>query len=77
MAVSSTPRFQSLFELNDYFSDEYTCKQHLAQIRWKGNLICPRCGCQKFYLFANGDYKCAAKRNGIRTIATKQKPLTE
>lgn len=62
MTPSSTPRFQSLVELNDYFSDEYTCKQHLAQIRWKGTPVCPRCGCQKSYLFKSGDYKCAGCR---------------
>jgi transposase-like protein len=62
MAASSTPKFKSLVELNDYFSDEYTCKQHLAQIRWKGTPVCPRCGCQKSYLFKSGDYKCAGCR---------------
>lgn len=62
MADSSTPKFKSLVELTDYFSDEYTCKQHLAQIRWKGTPVCPRCGCQKSYLFATGDYKCAGCR---------------
>lgn len=62
MADSSTPRFKSLVELTDYFSDEYTCKQHLAQIRWKGTPVCPRCGCQKSYLFKSGDYKCAGCR---------------
>lgn len=68
MAASTPSRFKSLVELNDYFSDEYKCKQHLAQIRWKGNPICPRCGCQKSYLFANGDYKCAGcrKKFGVR-----------
>lgn len=62
MADSSTPRFKSLVELTDYFSDEYTCKQHLAQIRWKGTPVCPRCGCDKSYLFKSGDYKCAGCR---------------
>ena len=51
MAATTTPQFQSLVELNDYFSDEYTCRQHLAQIRWKGTPVCPRCGCEKSYLF--------------------------
>jgi transposase-like protein len=62
MAPSSTPKFKSLVELNDYFSDEFTCKQHLAQLRWKGTPVCPRCGCQKSYLFKSGDYKCAGCR---------------
>ena len=62
MADSSTPRFKSLVELTDYFSDEYACKQHLATIRWKGKPVCPRCGCQKSYLFKSGDYKCAGCR---------------
>lgn len=62
MADASTPRFKSLVELNDYFSDEYKCKQHLANIRWKGQPVCPRCGCQKAYLFKSGDYKCAGCR---------------
>ena len=62
MTNTSTPKFKSLIELNDYFSDEVKCKQHLANIRWKGKPVCPRCGCEKSYLFANGDYKCAGCR---------------
>ncbi|GAB3890058.1 IS1595 family transposase [Spirosoma agri] len=59
MAPASTPKFKSLVQLNDYFSDEYTYKQHLTQLRWKGTPVCPRCGCQKSYQFKSGDYKCA------------------
>lgn len=62
MANPSTPSFKSLVELTDYFSDEYTCKQHLAGIRWKGKPVCTRCGCDKTYLFKSGDYKCAGCR---------------
>ena len=62
MATPYTPQFKSLVELTDYFSDEYTCKQHLATLRWKGKPVCPRCGCDKAYLFKSGDYKCAGCR---------------
>jgi transposase-like protein len=62
MATSSTPQFRNLVELGNYFSDEKKCKEHLAQMRWKGAPVCPHCKHTKSYAFTNGDYKCAKCR---------------
>lgn len=58
----STSQFRNLVELNEFFTDEYTCKRYLAQMRWAGKPVCPHCGHRKSYFFSNGDYKCAGCR---------------
>jgi len=53
-------QFKNLIELFDYFKDDDTCKQFLAEQRWGKNVTCPHCGHNKVYV-TNRGYKCAAK----------------
>lgn len=54
--------FKNLLEVTQYFSDEKTCREYLAQSRWNGNPICPYCGHTKVYVIEGGKrYKCANK----------------
>ena len=52
--------FKTLPQLLDYFKDEETCRQYLAEQRWGGNVTCPYCNHNKVYKTKAG-YKCAAK----------------
>jgi transposase-like protein len=52
--------FKNILELTQYFKDEETCRNYLAQIRWNGKPICPYCGHDKVYTIENGKrFKCA------------------
>ena len=53
--------FNSLFELIEYFKDEQTCINYLADKRWEGKSCCPHCECAKVYCFSDGKrYKCSS-----------------
>lgn len=52
--------FKTLIQLFDFFKDEETCRQYLAQQRWGSNVECPFCACTKVYTTSRG-YKCADK----------------
>jgi transposase-like protein len=53
-------KFKNLLELTKYFSDEETCRNYLAWIRWEGKPVCPYCGYDKVYSIENGKrFKCA------------------
>jgi len=52
--------FKTLPQLLDYFKDEQTCKDYLAQHRWNGKVTCPFCEHDKIYI-TNRGYKCASK----------------
>ncbi len=56
--------FDSLFELLDYFSDEQTCIEYLAKVRWNGQAQCPYCANEKTYRLSTGrkNWKCASCR---------------
>jgi transposase-like protein len=41
--------FDSLFDLLDYFDTETKCIDHLAQLRWNGEVECPYCGHNHIY----------------------------
>lgn len=56
--------FKSLVQLLKALPDEKSCREHLEQIRWEGNPICPHCKKTKHYKLKvkrefNGLYKCA------------------
>jgi len=52
--------FKNLTELLQYFKDEATCREYLAQKRWGGKPTCPYCKHDKVYNIENGKrYKCA------------------
>ncbi len=52
--------FKTLPQLLDFFKDEETCRQYLAEQRWGGNVTCPFCSYHKVYT-TNRGYKCASK----------------
>lgn len=50
--------FKSVIQVLDFFRDDKTCKDYLAQQRWGGKPYCPHCGFSKVYV-TNRGYKCA------------------
>lgn len=55
--------FNSLLEIVEYFKDEKTAIDYLTFYRWKNNINCPRCRCEKVYNFSDGKrFKCASCR---------------
>lgn len=59
----ATPKFNTLIQALQYFSDEKVCLEHLKAMRWKNGVYCPHCGNQKVYNFSDGKrYKCASCR---------------
>ncbi|MCI0450623.1 MAG: IS1595 family transposase [Chlorobi bacterium] len=50
--------YNNLIQVSQYFKDEKTCKEHLAKLRWSGNVTCPFCNHDKVYVTKAG-YKCA------------------
>jgi len=55
-------KFTNLIEVMEYFSDENTCKEYLAKMRWEDGIVCPHCGnYDKIYTMKN-NYKCAECR---------------
>ncbi|KAA0990804.1 IS1595 family transposase [Dyadobacter aurulentus] len=57
-----TSKFNSLLQVLDFFKDEETCKNYLAEQRWGVELkpVCPHCGHTHVYTTTRG-YKCANK----------------
>lgn len=53
-------QFKSLISLMDYFKEEETCKNYLAQKRWGDTPCCPHCGNVGAYV-TNRGFKCKAK----------------
>ena len=60
-------KFESLYDLQDYFRTERQCINYFIKQRWKGNITCPHENCKKFYnvdnkiykLKSGTDFKCA------------------
>jgi len=56
--------FETLIQLNDHFSNEQVCREHLATLRWgkDGDPCCPFCGVEGSYSIEAGKrYKCKDK----------------
>ena len=45
------------------FSNEAKCREYLANLRWPGGFVCPKCGCHHACLLSNGRYQCAECRH--------------
>lgn len=55
--------FRSVIEVVKYFKNEKFNLKYLAEKRWGGNPVCPRCGHDKVYIFGDKiTYKCASCR---------------
>lgn len=50
--------FKSIFAINDYFNSEDVCRETLAAVRWKGEVVCPHCGRHGCSVRADGRYRC-------------------
>jgi len=50
-------QFKTLPQLFDYFKDEQTCMAYWIEVRWEGNITCPRCGHGNPYTTSRG-YRC-------------------
>ncbi len=66
-------KFKSIIDVIQYFSDEQRCLDYLIQMRWKGEIICPHCGCNKIYELKGKfkRYKCTDKECKKQFSATK------
>ena len=63
--------FNSLIQLQKYFTNELVCVQYLEQLKWNGKPCCPKCGCEKLYKIAtrlkhpdlegHKDFQCSNK----------------
>lgn len=52
--------FNSIIDLLTKFPDDKSCKKYLGDLRWNGNVSCPRCNHTHVYHFKDGiTYKCA------------------
>jgi transposase-like protein len=76
-----TDNFKNLIELNDYFKEEKTCYEFLAQKIWlNGEPVCPHCGSVKVYTTKSRsnkpskkdipEYRCANKECAKKFTAT-------
>jgi len=57
-------KFESLIQLQEHFSNEQVCRDHLATLRWgrDGIQCCPFCGVVGAYVIENGKrFKCKDK----------------
>jgi transposase-like protein len=55
-----TTNFKSLIQVLDFFKEEVTCINYLAQSRWGNEPSCPHCGNVGAYV-TNRGFKCKAK----------------
>jgi len=62
-------QFKSLLQVLDYFKEETTCKNYLAQQRWGETPCCPHCGNTKAWK-TNRGFTCAAKQCGQKFTVT-------
>ena len=51
------------------FSNEAKCREYLANLRWPGGFVCPKCGCRHACLLSNGRYQCAKCRHQTSVTA--------
>lgn len=66
-------QFETLIQLQQHFSNEQVCRDHLATLRWgkDGVPCCPFCGTVGAYNIEGGTrYKCSAKECGKKFSVT-------
>ncbi|WP_317206448.1 IS1595 family transposase [Allomuricauda sp. M10] len=59
---TTNKKFTNLVEVMMHFSDNETCKEYLAQLRWKDGVVCPHCGNTEKIYTMKSCYKCAECR---------------
>ncbi len=56
--IEINTKYNNLLQVSEYFKNEEICKEHLAKLRWNGNVTCPQCTYDKVYETKAG-FKCA------------------
>lgn len=57
--MPTNKEFNTLIDLIRVFPNEKSCHQYLAHQRWEGDISCPHCSHEEYYVFADGiRYKC-------------------
>lgn len=56
-------------EFMDRFSTEEACRRYIAEVRWGGVPICPRCGGNKLWAVRRGVFQCRKCRRDISATA--------
>mgnify|MGYP000197484671 CR=1 FL=1 len=59
---SQKPKFTNLVEVLMHFSDNETCKEYLAEMRWSNGIVCPHCQNDEKIYTMKKNYKCAKCR---------------
>lgn len=59
--IKNKKPFKNLIDVMMHFSDNETCKNYLAEMRWSDGIICPHCTHDKVYTMKK-NYKCAGCR---------------
>ncbi len=54
----SFSHFKSLYAVTNYFNSEEICRDTLAEIRWKGDVVCPHCGQHHCVKRTDGRFRC-------------------
>jgi transposase-like protein len=59
----------TLLELERQFSDEETCREYLAKLRWPEGMVCPVCQAQESLAIRRGVWRCKACRKEVSVMA--------
>lgn len=62
-------QFNKLHQFYDHFKDDATCLRYYEQLRWNGNVICPKCGKDHAWKTKAG-WKCS-NRKCMRNFTAK------
>ena len=50
---------KTAMEFEERFSTEQACRDYWIEARWKGQVCCARCQCQKVWPLKSGFYECS------------------
>ena len=66
--MAKSKRYPLVAFMNE-FSTEAKCREYMANLRWAGGFVCPKCGCRHACLLSNGRYQCADSRRQTSVTA--------
>ena len=66
--MAKSKRYPLVAFMNE-FSTEAKCREYMANLRWAGGFVCPKCGCRHACLLSNGRYQCADCRRQTSVTA--------
>lgn len=56
-------------EFMDQFSTEEACRRYLAEVRWGGKFVCPKCSSTKSWQLGRGIWKCRKCNRDVSVTA--------